>query len=164
FFISLIMTNTYLMQTVIEERDNRMVEILISTIKPSELLGGKILAMASLGMLQILCWGLIAYALFMLAPRIDTYTTLMTSFNIEIQTALLPLMGIYFVLMYLVYAAVFGTIGAISGSAQEGSQYSGFLVLPAMIPFYFNTLIQSDPIALLATLFSIIPITTPITY
>lgn len=163
FFVSLILTNTYLMQTVIEERDNRMIEILISTVKPSELLGGKILAMAFLGMLQILCWALVAYALFTFAPNIDTYTALMASFNIEIQASLLPLMGLYFVLMYLIYAAVFGTIGAISGSAQEGSQYSGFLVLPAMIPFYFFPLIQSDPNGLFATVLSIIPITSPIT-
>ncbi len=163
FFVSLILTNTYLMQTVIEERDNRMIEILISTVKPSELLGGKILAMAFLGMLQILCWALVAYALFTFAPNIDTYTALMASFNIEIQASLLPLMGLYFVLMYLIYAAIFGTIGAISGSAQEGSQYSGFLVLPAMIPFYFFPLIQSDPNGLFATVLSIIPITSPIT-
>lgn len=163
FFVSLILTNTYLMQTVIEERDNRMIEILISTVKPTELLGGKILAMAVLGMLQILCWVLVAYGLFSFAPNIDTYTALLASFNIEIQASLFPLMAIYFVLMYLTYSAVFGTIGAISGSAQEGSQYSGFLVLPAMIPFYFFPLIQSDPNGLFATVMSIIPITSPIT-
>ncbi|GAB5490406.1 MAG: ABC transporter permease [Phototrophicaceae bacterium] len=163
FFISLILTNTYLMQTVIEERDNRMIEILISTVKPSELLGGKILAMALMGMLQILCWGLVASILFALAPNFETYADLMAYMDIQIDVNLLFLMVVYFVLMYLVYAAVFGTIGAISGSAQEGSQYSGFIVLPAMIPFYFFPLIQSDPNGLFATVLSIIPITSPIT-
>lgn len=163
FFISLILTNTYLMQTVIEERDNRMIEILISTVTPSELLGGKILAMALMGMLQILCWALVAYGLLIFAPNIDAYTALLAGFNLEIKPSLLPLMAIYFILMYLIYAAIFGTIGAISGSAQEGSQYSGLVVLPTMLPFYFFPLIQSDPNGLFATILSIVPITSPIT-
>lgn len=163
FFVSLILTNTYLMQTVIEERDNRMIEILISTVKPTDLLGGKILAMASLGLIQILCWILTGLGLFLIAGNIDTYSTVLQTVDIDLNPGLFVLMALYFVLMYLTYAAVFGTIGAVSGSAQEGSQYAGLLVLPAMIPFYFMPILQADPNGILATIFSIVPVTAPIT-
>ncbi len=163
FFISLILTNTYLMQTVIEERDNRMVEILISTIKPTDLLGGKILAMASMGLLQILCWIAAGVGMLLVAENIDVYATVLQNVEIDLNPGLFALMAFYFVLMYLTYASVFGTIGAVSGSAQEGSQYAGFLVIPAMIPFYFMPILQNDPNGLVSTVLSIVPVTAPIT-
>lgn len=163
FFMGLILTNTYLMQTVIEERENRMVEILISTVTPSQLLGGKILAMALLGILQIVAWALVGATLFAIAPNLDSYAVLLQSFNLELRPEMLLLMSVYFVLMYLIYAAVFGTIGAVSGSAQEGSQYAGFLVLPTIIPFYVMPLLQNDPNGIVATILSIIPVTAPVT-
>lgn len=162
FMVSLILTNTYLMQTVIEERDNSMIEILISTVKPTDLLGGKILAMASLGLIQIVFWLITGVSLFLIAGYIETYSTVLAAVDIQLNPSLFALMALYFVLLYLTYAAVFGTIGAVSGSAQEGSQYAGLLVLPVMIPFYFMPIFQSDPNGLIATVFSIIPVTAPV--
>lgn len=163
FFLGLVLTNTYLMQTVIEERDNRLIEILISTVQPSQLLGGKILAMAVLGIAQILIWAIVMGGLFVLAGDMSAYSAFMSDLNVELRVDLLPLMAIYFVLMYLIFAAVFGTIGAVSGSAQEGSQYAGFLIMPTIIPFYFFPLLQNNPNSALAVGFSLFPITSPVT-
>src|SRR5690606_4620944 len=82
----------------------------------------------------------------------DSYSFILSSLNLELRPELFALMAVYFVLMYLVYAAVYGMIGAISGSAQEGSQYAGFLILPTMIPFYFMPILQNDPNGLTATI------------
>lgn len=163
FFLGIFLTNTYLMQTVIEERENRMVEILISTVRPVQLLGGKILAMAVLGIVQLVLWVIIAATLFTFAGDMSAYTGILESLNIQLRPDLLPLMIVYFVLMYLLYAAIFGTIGAVSGSSQEGSQYAGFLVIPVMIPFYFFPIIQTDPNGTISTIFTLIPVTSPIT-
>ncbi|MGJ3238412.1 MAG: ABC transporter permease [Anaerolineae bacterium] len=163
FFISLILTNTYLMQTVIEERDNRMVEILISTVTPVQLLGGKILAMATLGLVQIVCWIAVSIGLFMVADNFETYDVVLEMLSLSLDPQLFVLMAVYFVLMYLIYAAIFGTIGALSGSSQEGSQYAGFIILPTIIPFYFFPILQTDPNGILGTVFSLIPFTAPVT-
>ncbi|MGB7338466.1 MAG: ABC transporter permease [Phototrophicaceae bacterium] len=163
FFIGLMLTNTYLMQTVIEERDNRVLEILISSVKPTQLLAGKILALSLLGLLQIVTWVSVVLGLLYAASSIELYAGIINNLSVSLNPELFGLMAIYFVLMYLLYAAVFGTIGAVSASSQEGSQYVGFLVLPALLPFYFFSLIQAAPNGALAVGFSIFPITAPIT-
>lgn len=163
FFISLMLTNTYLMQTVIEERENSLIEIIISTVRPSYLLSGKILAMATLGIIQIVVWLVGTGILVNLAGNLSTYTVILQSMNIDLRVDLLPLVAIYFVLMYLLFAAVFGTIGALSGSSQEGSQYAGIIILPTMIPFYFFPLIQTDPHGMIAVILSLLPVTSPVT-
>jgi ABC-2 type transport system permease protein len=163
FFISLLLTNTYLMQTVIEERENRLIEIIISSVRPSQLLGGKILAMSTLGIVQITMWLVSAGLLLNLAGNLSAFSVLLASLNIELRIDLLPLVAVYFVLMYLLYASVFGTIGALSGSSQEGSQYASVIIIPTIIPFYFFQLIQADPNGLAAMILSFIPITSPVT-
>lgn len=166
FFFSIFMTNTYLMQTVVEERENRIIEILISTIRPVQLLGGKILAMATIGFFQLIIWLGVLAGLAYLAINSEAYQMMMTTMgiaNFQVQPVMIVLMVIYFILMYILYAAIFGTIGAVSGSAQEGSQYAGFLVLPVLMPIYFFSLIQAEPNGLLAMAFTVIPFTTSAT-
>lgn len=163
FFISLMATNNYLMQTVIEERENRLIEILLSTVTPMDLLGGKILAMACLGLFQMFIWIGSGALLFSIAGNLETYSAILSSLNIQLHPEWFGLMLVYFLLMYLIFASVFGTLGAISGSAQEGSQYAGLVVLPTILPYYFFSLIQAEPNGLVATLFSAFPLTSPIT-
>ncbi|MEO1163998.1 MAG: ABC transporter permease [Chloroflexota bacterium] len=163
FFVGLILTNNYLMQTVIEERDNRLVEIFIATVRPSQLLGGKIAAMATLGILQIALWGATFVGLFYLAGNVSVYAEILASANIDIRADLLPLMMVYFVLLYLFYAAVFGTLGVVTNSAQEGAQYAGFLVIPVLVPTYLIPLLQNDPHSILGVGLSLFPLTAPTT-
>lgn len=163
FFVSLMLTNTYLMQTVIEERENSLIEIIISAVRPTTLLSGKILAMATLGILQIVVWLSSVGLLVNLAGNLGSYELVFQTLNIDLRIDLLPLVAVYFVLMYLLFASVFGTIGTVSGSSQEGSQYAGIIIIPTIIPFYFFPLIQSDPNGVIAMVLSIIPITSPVT-
>jgi ABC-2 type transport system permease protein len=163
FFIALMATNNYLMQTVIEERENRLIEILLSTVTATDLLGGKILAMACLGLFQLLVWILAGALMFYVAGNLETYAMILSTLNIEIKAEWLVLMLVYFILMYLLYAAIFGTLGAISGSAQEGSQYASLVILPTLLPYYFFSLIQAEPNGGVALGFSIFPLTAPIT-
>lgn len=163
FFVALMATNNYLMQTVIEERENRLIEILLSTVTANELLAGKILAMACLGLFQIFVWIAGGFALFMLAGNMETYAMILASFSIDFHPELIGLMLVYFLLMYLVFASVFGAIGAISGSVQEGSQYAGIVVLPTLLPYYFLSLFQAEPNGVVAIIFTIFPLTSPLT-
>lgn len=162
FVLGIFLTNGYLMQSVIEEKENRLVEILITSVRPGDLLAGKILAMGILGMLQIAVWiGAIVLALqvALTLPALQALTILA---NIQMPTDMLPLMFIYFVLGYLFFAAIYGGIGALSNSMREGPQYAVIFTLPAVIPFYMFAIFLEQPNSTLPVIMSMIPITAPI--
>jgi ABC-2 type transport system permease protein len=161
FLMSIFITNGYLMQSVIEEKETRLVEILVSTVRPTQLLAGKILALGTLGILQIAIW---LASMLLLLRFIGNLPALATTFlaNIFLPVEVLPLFLIYFVLGYLFFAAGFGAVGALSNSLQEGPQYAVIFTIPAVIPFYLFSAFASSPEGTLPTILSLVPITAPL--
>ncbi len=158
--ISQFTTNGYLMQTIIEEKETKLIEILISALRPTQLLIGKILALGVLGLVQIAVW--LGAVLLLAQIAGDVGTTLLFLLNISIPTGTVILFLVYFVLGYLFFAAVYGMVGAISNSMQEGPQFAVIFVLPAVIPLYFMTIFITQPDGALATALSLFPITAPL--
>lgn len=157
--LSLFMTNGYLLQAVIEEKESRIVEILISTVRPLQLLGGKILAYGTLGLFQMLVWVAAMLLVLQLAQLLDGLSVLAGMF---IPLDVLPLVLVYFVLAYLFFAAAYGIVGALSSTMREGPQYVVVFTLPAMVPLYFISLFVEAPDATLPVILSLIPITAPL--
>lgn len=161
FLLTLFSTNGYLMQSVIEEKETRLIEILISSVRPAQLLTGKILAMSVLGMLQVAAYITAGIIIIQFSASssalVDTFAG-----NITIPYAKLPLLLVYFVLAYLFFAAGFSAVGALSNSMSEGPNLTLIFVLPAMIPFYFLTVFVENPNSTLPVVMSLIPITAPI--
>ena len=161
FMIALFGTNGYLMQSVIEEKETRLIEILISSVRPSQLLAGKILAMSVLGLLQVTMYITAGIIFAQIAADssalIDTFAS-----NIEIPYEKLPLLFIYFVLAYSFFAAGFGAVGALASSMSEGPNLALFFVLPSILPFYFLSIFIEDPNGTIPVILSIFPITAPI--
>ncbi|MDZ4769797.1 MAG: ABC transporter permease [Chloroflexota bacterium] len=162
---SLFMTNGYLLQTVIEEKETRLVEILIASVKPGDLLGGKILAMGLLGLFQVTAWVVMVFAGVALAAgsaASQTVGLLSTLANIQLSAGILPLLALYFVLAYLLFAGLYAIVGALSNSMREGPQYAVFFTLPSLFPLYFISQFTSDPNGSLAVGMSLFPLTAPI--
>jgi ABC-2 type transport system permease protein len=162
FLLGLLITNSYLMQSVIEEKENRLIEILITSVRPGELLAGKILALSCLGILQIIVWAgglILALNAALSLPAFESMTVLN---DIQIPLDRLPIMLAYFILGYLFFAAKYGAIGAISNSIREGPSYAAFLTVPAVVPFWFFPMFIATPDAPLPVILSIFPITAPI--
>ncbi len=159
--LSVFMTNGYLMQTVIEEKETRLIEILISSMRPTQLLAGKILALGLMGLIQIVVW---IGALFLLGKLVagDPSSPLAALATVSLDPGEIVVLLLYFVFGYLFFAAAYGMVGALSNSMQEGPQYAVFFTLPAAIPFYFLALFISSPDAALPTILSLIPITAPL--
>jgi len=82
--------------------------------------------------------------------------------NIELPLSLLPILFLYFVLAYLLFAGLYAVIGAISNSMREGPQYAVIFTLPAALPFYFISVFSSTPDAALPVIMSLFPLTAPI--
>ncbi|MEP7291719.1 MAG: ABC transporter permease, partial [Chloroflexota bacterium] len=162
---SLFTTSGYLMQSVIEEKETRLIEILISTVRPSQLLAGKILAMGIVGMVQVIVWMAGIFVLVQLASSGGAGQiagALATIANIQIPVNILPVLLLYFVLAYFMFAGLFSIVGALSNSLREGPQYAVLFTLPAALPMYFISLIASTPEGPIPTVLSIFPLTAPI--
>lgn len=162
FLLGMFLTNGYLLQSVIEEKETKVVEILITSITSTELLMGKILAFALLGILQIVSWVIFIGVLISVATRLPAFQTVAAIMNLRLPFEKLPVMFLYFLLGYLFFAGVFGAVGAISNSMREGPSYAAIFTLPAAFPFYFFSIFQATPNAPLPVFLSIFPLTSPI--
>lgn len=164
--LSLFMTNGYLMQSVIEEKETRLVEILLSTMRPIHLLAGKILAMGLLGLLQLVAWvgAILLISQFSGAQQmLGTATGILAAVaNIRIPTEVIPFVLVYFIFAYVMFASFYAAIGALSTNMREGPQYAVILVLPAVIPVQFLPFFASEPNGPLAVGLSLFPITAPL--
>jgi ABC-2 type transport system permease protein len=162
---SLFLTNGYLLQTVIEEKETRLIEILVSTVRPFDLLTGKILALGLLGIIQVTVWsGLLVFFTWLGARETITAVlpVLQMFGGLYIPLQILPILLIYYVLGYLMFAALYGVVGALSNSMREGPQYAVIFTLPAAIPLWFTTLFATAPSGPVVVALSLFPLTSPI--
>ena len=160
FMMAITLTNNYLMQSVVQERENRTIEILLSSLSPNDLLTGKVLAMSTLGIIQMLVWFSAAIASFQFTSTLATFEGF-EIFSLAIPYNLLPIAAVFFVLTYVFYASMFATIGTLSNSVQEGAQYVGFFILPLLVPMYLMPIMQNNPNGILALFISFFPLVSP---
>lgn len=162
-FAILLMTTTfsssgYLMQSVVEEKENLTIEIILTSVKPLALLVGKTLAMALTGLLQTGLW---VAALVFATSQLSGQLLDLSNIEIKPMTAVLAL--VYFLLGFGLVGGFFAAIGSLINSTREGSAYSSVIVLPTIVPLFFISAIAEDPNGTIATVLSLIPLTAPIT-
>lgn len=156
FFLSTQTSSSYLMSGVAEEKANRVMEILVTSVRPLELLMGKVLGLGALGLLQLVVW-LVAGLLFVnLGGQIDFLKGITIPFDLVAVTL------IYFLLSYFMYAGILGAIGAVAGSEQESRQISGIITIIGIIPFFFITAFIFSPNGPLVIALTLIPFTAPL--
>jgi len=156
FMISIFITSGYLLQSVTEEKENRVVEIVLSSIPADALMSGKILGLGGAGLTQVGIWVVTALvALPLLSSQIPDLGA------IEVDPTILVLALVYFVLGYLAFGAIFAAIGAMAPGNREAQQYSGFLGFFAAIPFILFSVYLSDLDSPLVLALSLFPLTSP---
>ena len=155
------MTNGYLLQSVIEEKETKLIEVLLITVRPGTLLTGKALGLGVLGLFQILFWILTGYGLLQVASNSGVLVDVQLVLQ-DISLTYLALLLAYFLLLYFFMAAGFGAVGALSQSMQEGPQFTVVFVLPAMVPLWFTSVFATDPDGSLAVALSVLPIVSPL--
>jgi ABC-2 type transport system permease protein len=148
-FFLIVTSGQLLVRSVIEEKSNRIVEVLVSSCSATELMAGKVLGLSGLAFTQMGFWGLIGVvASFQFGVSI-----------IDPGHALLLL--VYFVLGYLFYAAVFIGAGSPLTTEQEAQQVTSYLVLLLIVPIVLALPAMKDPDALWLKVLTYIPFLTP---
>lgn len=148
--ISIFTSSGYLLQSVAEEKESRIIEILLSSVTPMEMLTGKIVGLGSVGLLQIAIWLSVGFA------------GLIYVFALSINPFLLILSLVYFVLGFLLFASMMGAVGAISGSMRESQQLIPIFTFPAIAPMLFMQVLITEPDGMLSMFFSMFPLTSPV--
>ncbi len=147
-----------LQQSVSEEKENRLIEVLLTSISPVALLAGKVLALGATGLIQILVW---IAAIALLGPRI--FEQIPDLGALELDPWFLVTVLLFFMSGYLLFAVTLAGIGAATTSSREAGQVSMFVIMPAWIPIWLMQPVIGDPGGGLATTLSYIPFTAPLT-
>ncbi len=138
FMIVLMTASAYLMQSVTQEKENRVMEVLMSSVRPRDLLTGKILGISLVGLIQMTLWfGSAVFALTTL-PFISSVVG-------PISPAAVLLTVVYFALGYFVYASLLAGLGALMPGSREAAQYTLIVIIPLIIPLYLNQAIAAEP-------------------
>jgi ABC-2 type transport system permease protein len=156
--LSIIVSSTYLLQGLGEEKENRLIEILLSSVSASQLLTGKVLGIGAAGLVQVAFWVISAPLLLSLASSsIGGFIS-----TIQLPANFVVLAVIYFILGYSLFAVISAAIGAISSGSREGQQLIGIFTLPMLIPLWFTSLIILLPNNPIWVFFAIFPLSAPV--
>jgi len=169
-FTFIMMYGIRVMRSVLEEKNNRVVEILISSVKPFELMMGKILGVTGVALVQFGVWVVMIFASVM---TLGSSNVGMVSGVAEVQMVLSALSQInyglilfvfviYFLLGYLFYSAMYAAIGSAVDNETETQQFTLFAILPMMLGFYGSITIMNNPDGPMSFWLSMIPFTSPI--
>jgi ABC-2 type transport system permease protein len=140
-------------RSIIEEKTSRVFEVLLATIKPDELLAGKILGVGAVGLTQVGIW-MVAAGLF--AARIGA----MSGITLSATQAIFFI--IYFALGYALYSSVAAALGAMTNSEQELQQLNMFLMMPLFFCMLMLVPIITNPSSTLSRVVSEIPFCAPL--
>lgn len=148
-------TSGFLMGGLVEEKTNRIMEILVTSITPMQMLTGKVLGLGLLGLTQLVIW--VGAAVLVLTFGDD----LAFLSGVGVPVDLIVVAVIYFILGYFFMAAIMSGIGAVSDSEQESRQYAGVFSLFFFIPYFFLVAFIEDPNGTAPVALSIFPFTSP---
>ena len=158
FLISIFATSGYLLQAVVEEKENRTMELLITTITPNKLITGKILGIIGVGWTQLLVWFGLLLLLFVIGSwfiELPDLITFSTGYFILAVTVFVP--------AFIMLAALMLAVGATLTDVQEAQQVTSLFTLPLFIPFWFASVLINQPNGIVAVGLSFFPFTAPIT-
>jgi ABC-2 type transport system permease protein len=157
FIASLFGGAQYLMQAVLDEKENRTMEVVVTSVTPTQLMAGKVIGLGAVGLLQMVVWLLaFAVALAVLRPRIPFLQ------NVSLKPDFIALSLLLFSLQYVLLGAFMAAIGSMVVDAKQGQNYSSPFTIIAIAPMWFLAVILIDPNGVFAVILSLFPLTSPL--
>lgn len=185
-YMFLIIYGQMVMTSIIEEKNNRVLEIVVSSIKPEQLMMGKILGIGLVAITQIAIWAvLIMVSVGAIIPAllpaetladvsamnagqtistgsdIETIQTISTLTNFGQVGMILTYMVIFLIGGFLLYSSIYAAIGSAVDNIQDASQLQSIAIMPIVIGFVCATVVGMEPNSTLAVVLSMIPFTSP---
>ncbi len=177
-YIFIFMYGTMVMRSIIEEKTNRIVEVIISSVKPFKLMMGKIIGVSLIGLTQFVLWiCLTSFLFFIVQLYFGNITEVESTQEIEMQSMMLEgLMYLnninlveillaflfYFLGGYLMYGSLFAAVGSAVDAEADSQQFILPVTVPLILSFILIQPIMENPDSSLAFWMSIFPLTSPI--
>jgi ABC-2 type transport system permease protein len=156
-YLAVLFYGISVMRSVLEEKNTRIMEVLLSSATSTELMTGKILGVGAVGLTQILVWIVMAGVVAM--PSLAAQPNLS---ELRISPAVLIAFAAFFFLGYLLYSTMYAAIGAITTTEQEGQQLQFLVVVPLVLSVFMLMPVIRTPDSSVVTLLSLIPFFSPI--
>ncbi|MGV8049169.1 MAG: ABC transporter permease [Anaerolineaceae bacterium] len=157
FYFIIFSSSSMMLNAVGKEKDNRVMELLLSSVKPIQLFTGKILALGLANLLQMVIW----FGTAILVLRLGG-TTLNIPENLQIPGSVFFLAIPFFLLGYGLYGTLMAGIGAMAPNLREGNQSTFVLTLPLIFTLLSLTYLIEQPHGSLSTFLSLFPFTSPV--
>lgn len=150
--VAIISGGQYLLQGVSEEKESRILESMLTTVKPYELIIGKLIGLGGAGLTMVLVWA--GAGASVSAPMLATA-------GLSVNPGLVGLMVLYFLLGYLFYGSIMTAVGSVTSNLREAQQFSIIFTMMNFLPFYAMPALMSKTPSPLAIFLSLFPPTAP---
>ncbi len=157
--IAIFTASGYLLQGLSEEKENRIMELLLSSVSTRQLITGKVLALGTSGLLQIAVWLISGYGLIALGA--SSIGGFFTTLHFPISVVILSV--VYFILGYFLFAVLMAGVGAIAPTQRDGQQMSVIFSLAASIPYFLMPFLVENGEHIVSKILTIFPLTAPLT-
>lgn len=161
-FISLMQSVQYLLSNTIEEKSNRIIEVLLASVTPGELMMGKLLGIGITGITTILAWIGSFFVFIQLYQTVET-AMIVQVLDVLLSSELIPYFVFYYLCCYALYAGIFLAIGSLCNTLKEAQSLMMPLMAVLVVPILTMSFIAQDPNGTLARVMSWIPLFTPFT-
>jgi ABC-2 type transport system permease protein len=161
-YLTVLIYGLYVMRSVMEEKTSRIIEVLLSSVTPMQLMAGKIIGVGAVGLTQIGIWTAAGSILGTGSSAIARQVVGDSMKDAHVSTSALFLFPVFFILGYATYACLYAAIGAMVNSDEEAQQMQFPVTLPLILCMVFATAIIRDPNTPLAFWLSMFPLTSPI--
>ncbi len=159
-YMSLLIYGIAVMRGILEEKSNRVMEVLLGPLTPGQLMTGKILGIGLVGLTQMVIYMLIpgAVRLYVTMASVQAdWTSVLDNFSPLKMTYLI----IFFLIGYFIYVALFAAIGAVCNTEQETQNLQGPVTMCLLIPMVATLFFVNNPASPAAVVASLIPLLTP---
>jgi ABC-2 type transport system permease protein len=158
FSVTIFISSGFLLYGMVEEKENRLIEILLTSVSTGQLLLGKILGLGLLGIIQLIAWLIASLVSITIMPEI------LWMANIEeITIPMILLIILFFLLAYGLFAIILSGIGAMLADTRQANQISGIITIVSLIPSWAAIFFFSNPLSEIPVALSYIPPIGPIT-
>jgi ABC-2 type transport system permease protein len=158
FIVGMSTSSGYLMQAVVEEKENRTMEIMVTSVSPGQLMSGKVIADIAIGVTQLLVW-----AIFIILALVIGKNFIPSMGGLKFSGEMIVVIIAVMVPAFIMISGLMAAVGATVSEASEGQQIMGLFTIPIWLPYIFISVFLQNPNGPLAIAMSFFPFTAPMT-